>query len=65
MPLLMGIGVFPTESKHSAGKVVEAVEEAVAALGAEGHTHDAAVSKVSVVGLGMSRLTGVASPDLR
>ena len=27
-PLLMGIGVFPTESKHSAGKVVEAVEEA-------------------------------------
>jgi len=37
-----------------------AVEEAARSLGAEGVSHDAGVAKVSAVGLGMARQTGVA-----
>ncbi|MEX0818243.1 MAG: aspartate kinase, partial [Pirellulaceae bacterium] len=39
---------------------LEAVNEAAAVIGAEHVTHDDKVSKVSVVGLGMARQTGVA-----
>jgi aspartate kinase len=39
---------------------LEAVHEASRILGAQGVTHDKGVSKVSVVGLGMSRQAGVA-----
>ncbi len=39
---------------------LEAVNEAATAIGAQGVTYDGEVSKVSVVGLGMSRQAGVA-----
>ena len=42
-----------------------AVEEAVAELGAEGFNHSDDVSKISVVGLGMARQTGVAETMFR
>jgi aspartate kinase len=44
---------------------LEAVQAAVAELGAEGWEHDDQVSKVSVVGLGMATQTGVAQRMFR
>jgi aspartate kinase len=41
-------------------QTLQAVQEAAAELGAAGVTHDDSVAKVSVVGLGMARQTGVA-----
>jgi aspartate kinase len=41
-------------------QTLKAVEAAAAELGAEGVAHDDAVAKVSVVGLGMAKQTGVA-----
>jgi len=49
-----------TVDKADLAKTLAAVAEAVQQLGAEGFTHDENVSKVSVVGLGMARQTGVA-----
>ena len=46
-------------------KALRAVEKAAAELGAEGITHDANVSKVSIVGLGMATQTGVADRMFR
>jgi aspartate kinase len=44
---------------------LEAVQEAVRELGADGYSHDENVSKVSVVGLGMATQTGVAQRMFR
>jgi aspartate kinase len=44
---------------------LEAIQDAAKALEAEGHDHDADVAKISVVGLGMSRQTGVANRTFR
>ncbi|MBI1900744.1 MAG: aspartate kinase [Planctomycetia bacterium] len=44
---------------------LEAVKEACAELGADGLTHDDQVSKISAVGLGMARQTGVATKMFR
>jgi len=41
-------------------ETLEAVREAAAELGAEGHNHEERVAKVSAVGLGMATQTGVA-----
>jgi len=46
-------------------KALRAVEKAAAELGAKGITHDANVSKVSIVGLGMATQTGVADRMFR
>ena len=46
-------------------KALKAVEKAAAELGAEGITHDANVSKISIVGLGMATQTGVADRMFR
>ena len=46
-------------------KALRAVEEAAGELGAAGVTHDANVSKVSIVGLGMATQTGVADRMFR
>jgi aspartate kinase len=44
---------------------LEAVQEAADELGASGYSHDDRVSKVSAVGLGMARQTGVAQKMFR
>jgi aspartate kinase len=44
---------------------LEAVQEAAEELGASGYSHDDRVSKVSAVGLGMARQTGVAQKMFR
>src|SRR6185369_11242125 len=44
---------------------LEAVREAVKVVGAEGITNDANVAKISVVGLGMAKQTGVAQKMFR
>ena len=44
---------------------LEAAQEAAAELGAEGVSHDDDVAKISVVGLGMARQTGVAQRMFR
>ncbi len=44
---------------------LEAVDEAARELGASGFSHDEQVAKVSVVGLGMARQTGVAQKMFR
>ncbi len=44
---------------------LKAVEEAVGEIGAEGVSYDESMSKVSVVGLGMERQTGVAQSMFR
>ncbi len=46
-------------------QTLKAVEAAAAELGAEGVAHDDAVAKISVVGLGMARQTGVARKMFR
>jgi aspartate kinase len=46
-------------------KALSAVEQAATELGAEGVSHDANVSKVSIVGLGMATQTGVADRMFR
>ena len=46
-------------------EALQAVEKAAAELGAQGITHDANVSKVSIVGLGMATQTGVADRMFR
>ncbi len=46
-------------------QTLKAVEAAAAELGAEGVAHDDAVAKVSVVGLGMAKQTGVARKMFR
>ena len=46
-------------------KALSAVEKAAKELGAEGVTHDANMSKVSIVGLGMATQTGVADRMFR
>ena len=46
-------------------RTLEAVEEAAAAVGAVGVSHEANVSKVSVVGLGMATQSGVADRMFR
>src|SRR5688572_20858931 len=49
-----------TVPRNELDTALEAVREAVANVGAEGITSDDSVAKVSVVGLGMARQTGVA-----
>ncbi|HEV3416017.1 MAG TPA: aspartate kinase [Pirellulales bacterium] len=44
---------------------LEAVQEAAEELGASGYSHDDRVSKISAVGLGMARQTGVAQKMFR
>ncbi len=44
---------------------LEAVQEAADELGASGYSHDDRVSKISVVGVGMARQTGVAQKMFR
>jgi len=50
-----------TVPKNELRVTLEAAEEAARVLGAEQVTHDENVAKVSVVGLGMARQTGVAN----
>ena len=52
-------------ARTSCRPTLEAVQEAAAELGAEGVTHDDSVAKVSVVGLGMAKQTGVAQKMFR
>jgi aspartate kinase len=54
-----------TVPKEELPTAIEATQEAAAELGARGVTHDDQVSKVSVVGLGMARQTGVAQKMFR
>ncbi len=49
-----------TVPREDMGATLEAVAEACEELGAEGYTYDEEVAKISVVGLGMARQTGVA-----
>lgn len=49
-----------TVPKNELRATLEAVNEGASVVGADGVTHDDNVSKVSVVGLGMARQTGVA-----
>ncbi len=46
-------------------ETLEAVQEAANELGASGYSHDDRVSKISAVGLGMARQTGVAQKMFR
>jgi aspartate kinase len=54
-----------TVARDDLAATLEAVEDAVRHLGAEGYSHDQAVAKVSVVGLGMAIQTGVAEKMFR
>ena len=54
-----------TVLRDDLASTLEAVRETCAALGAEGYSCDEQVSKVSVVGLGMARQTGVAQQMFR
>ncbi len=54
-----------TVPRNELDTALEAVREAVALVGAEGITSDDSVAKVSVVGLGMARQTGVAQKMFR
>jgi aspartate kinase len=54
-----------TVPKDELASALEATQEAAAELTAKGVTHDENVSKVSVVGLGMARQTGVAQKMFR
>ena len=55
----------PMVAGHTHPAVVEAVQEAANELGASGYSHDDRVSKVSAVGHGMARQTGVAQKMFR
>ena len=55
-----GTDVSFTVAKNELTNAMKAVEKAVAAVGAAGLSYDDHVSKVSIVGLGMSKQTGVA-----
>ncbi len=54
-----------TVLKNELAPTLAAVQEAAQQLGAEGVTHDEQVAKVSAVGLGMARQTGVANRMFR
>jgi aspartate kinase len=54
-----------TVPRNELDTALEAVREAAALVGAEGFTSDDSVAKVSVVGLGMARQTGVAQKMFR
>jgi aspartate kinase len=54
-----------TVPKDELPTALDATQEAAQELGAKGVTHDDEVSKVSVVGLGMARQTGVAQKMFR
>ena len=54
-----------TVPRNELEPALEAVREAIGLVGAEGTTSDDSVSKVSVVGLGMARQTGVAQKMFR
>ncbi len=54
-----------TVPKEELKQATQAVEAAVASIGATGFTRDDEVSKISVVGSGMSRQTGVAQQMFR
>ena len=54
-----------TVPRNELPMTVQAVQEAVAALGAAGYNCDDDVAKISVVGLGMARQTGVADKMFR
>jgi aspartate kinase len=49
-----------TVPQNELDTALEAVREAIKIVGAEGITSDANVAKISVVGLGMAKQTGVA-----
>src|SRR6185369_7108765 len=54
-----------TVPQNELDTALEAVREAVKVVGAEGITSDANVAKISVVGLGMAKQTGVAQKMFR